>query len=307
MKTIKQLAVFVAFISTISVPIKADILILQYGQIVTGKIVETNQDGVAIIKSKSGQVHYSASLIKDVLIEHDQPTTKRIPSWVNSISQLATNDWIDGLKQIPATVIDIGNLANVPYVSFRCNSDGYEINVYGDLDNPACIEIGAIGYNVTRAVARHNCLNFISSVLLDDADKEKVKSLNLATKELKANGDLTFETTFPDESDSYGGWWVSVYNDKALNHARASVEEMARITQPKVMPKVYAPVEPVGQVPQQSGYVATQNNYWSDTDISTYSRPSARQSSSGGSVYVSGYRKANGTYVNSYTRRSPSR
>jgi hypothetical protein len=43
--------------------------------------------------------------------------------------------WGAGLQQIPATVIDVGDLANVPYVSFA--GKDIELNVYGDPASPA--------------------------------------------------------------------------------------------------------------------------------------------------------------------------
>jgi hypothetical protein len=278
--------------------IKADIIILQYGDIVTGKIIQTNENGIDI-QQNTGKVHWPASMVKEVRKEVNEPTTNRIPSWVKIISQLTTNEWAHDFKQIPATVIDNGVLKDVPYISFRCNTGGYEINVYGDLDNPACIEIGTVGYLVKNNQAKSNCVNFISSVLPRDMDKAAVRNLNWKPKDLKQSNGLTFETTLPDEADSYGGWWISVYNAADLTNAQASGAELEAITQPKIKPKVIIPVA--------APMAAPSANYWSDNDISTYSRPSARESSHGGDVYVRGYYRANGTYVSSYTRRSPSR
>jgi hypothetical protein len=53
---------------------------------------------------------------------------------------LGKQPWITSLRQIPATVVDKGVMRNVPYLSFQ--SGDYELNVYGDPDNPAGVEIG---------------------------------------------------------------------------------------------------------------------------------------------------------------------
>jgi len=286
MKTIKQHALLIALMLCIIAHSKADIIILQYGDIVSGKIIETNQDGVDI-QTRSGKVHWPASMVNEVRKESDEATTNRIPSWVKIISQLATNEWASDIKQIPATVIDNGILKNVPYISFRCNTDGYEINVYGDLENPACVEIGAVGYNVKRLEAKTNCIDYVSQVLTREVDKNLVKLLNLDKKDLRTFRHLTFEISLPDEPDAYGGWWISVYDEKALDDARASGVELAGLTQPKRKPVVERPA---------------QNYSWNYNDISTYSRTAANKQPNDGDVFVHGYTKKNGHYVAGYTR-----
>jgi len=288
----KKTPLTVATISTIIVtllfgsPLKADVVISQYGEMLTGKIIQTNQDGVDI-QTRSGKVHWPASMVNEIRKESDEPTTNRIPSWVKIISQLTTNEWASDFKQIPATVIDNGTLQNVPYASFRCNSDGYEINVYGDLENPACVEIGAVGYNVKRSEAKTNCMNFISQILTREADRDLAETLHFDKKDLRKYYGLTFEVSLPDEPDAYGGWWISVYDEKALDDARASGAELAGLTQPKKKPAVERQV---------------QNYNWNQNDISTYARTPANKQPNDGDVYVHGYTKKNGHYVAGYTR-----
>src|ERR1017187_10732836 len=131
-----------------------------------------------------GTFRYPSSLIKDVRKEavpspQESPNGKQIPNWAKIISVLVTNGWQHELKQIPATVIDNGVLKDVPYISFRCNSGGYEINIYGDLDNPTGVEIGVVNYLVKNDDAKSNCANFIRSILTSDADRKIVRMLNL--------------------------------------------------------------------------------------------------------------------------------
>jgi len=146
--------------------LEADVVILQEGKVITGDVLQQDNDGV-LIKMDYGTFRYPGSWVKDVQRNTGTPltfsnSTRRIPNWSKIISTLATNEWAHELKQIPATVIDNGILKNVPYISFRCASAGYEINVYGDLDKPACVEIGAVNYLVKSAEAKNNCVNFIS-------------------------------------------------------------------------------------------------------------------------------------------------
>ncbi|MGA2178310.1 MAG: hypothetical protein ABSH15_01815 [Verrucomicrobiota bacterium] len=277
-------------------PLKADVVIFQSGTVVVGNVLQQDDDGV-LIQMDYGTLRYPSSMVKDVHKGEAAPATNslavsRIPNWAKIISQLATNGWAHDLKQIPATVIDNGVLQNVPYISFRCNAGGYEINVYGDLDNPAGVEIGAINYNVKSGVAKSNCVNFICSVLPSDKDEKVVHALNWNPKDVQKTNGMTFEITLPSEPDAYGGWWISVYDENALTNARATGAELLSITQPRIVTKVH---------PVATTSVA--DSAWSSDDISS-ARPTASDSSNnGGTVYVRGYYRKNGTYVNAYTRR----
>jgi hypothetical protein len=152
----------------------------------------------------------------------------RVPNFRNTILFLSRQPWATNLTPIPATVIDKGILKNVPYSSFHCGED-YEVNVYGDLQHPAGIEIGIYRKLIENLSAKTNCLQFMRDLLSDTADKDVVFNLNLKS-DYKLRDDLTFEVTPPTESDSYNGWWVSVYSESQLHLARASDEEMKHIS-----------------------------------------------------------------------------
>jgi hypothetical protein len=64
-----------------------------------------------------------------------------LPSLQRSLAALADSGFKETAHQIPATVIDVGRLSYVPYSSFQIGDDR-ELNVYGDPDAPACVEIG---------------------------------------------------------------------------------------------------------------------------------------------------------------------
>lgn len=284
----------------------ADIVILQNGKTVAGTILKQDADGV-LVQLDYGTARFEKRYIKEIKNEQaiedgTASISQRIPSWSRIISMFATNRWVQDMKQVPATVIDNGVLKDVPYISFRCNGNGYEINIYGDLDSPAGFEIGAINHLSKNAPAKTNGVNFVVSVLSKEGDKKTVRALDILGKDTRQLEGMSFELTLPDEPDAYGGWWVSVYDEKKLANARATGAELLTITQPKAEPRfqpVVATVQPAAAFPDVPA--------WSPSEIS-YSRPSDTSSSSGGGrVFVRGYTRKDGTYVNSHTRSSARR
>ncbi len=234
--------------------LKADVVVLQNGSVITGNVLQQDGSGV-LIQMDSGTYRFPLSSVSDVKKEaaaapHVSNNGHRIPDWAQIVSLLANNGWARGLKQVPATMIESGVWKNVPYVSFRCASGGYEVNIFGDLNNPAAVQIGAMSYLCNNAEAKSNCVNFICSVLASADARKTVRSLNWDQKESKKNGGMTFETVLPGEWGSYGGWWVSVYNDSALANAQASETELLAITQPRVAaPPPVAAAQPAAAVP----------------------------------------------------------
>jgi hypothetical protein len=292
-------------------PLLADVVIMKSGQVVSGTVLQQDEKGV-LIKLDYGTFTWPNSLVKDVQRELDSKDStllespdsgKRIPSWGRIISELAKRSWARELKQIPATVIDQGVLRNVPYVSFRCAYGGYELNIYGDMDSPAGFEIGVQKHLLNNAEAKSNCVELIYSILVMETDRQIVYRLDWKKEVVKKDG-LTFEITLPTEPDSYGGWWVSVYDEHTLNKARASDKELRTITEPIVA----LPARTVATASPSTPAPATTT--WSREDLS-FARPaysgSSSHRSSGGSVYVRGYTRKDGTYVQPHTRRAPRR
>src|SRR5947209_8407943 len=64
----------------------------------------------------------------------------RLPSLQTVVGAAHSQPWGEQLNQIPATVIDVGELRGVPYFSF--GAPDVELNVYGDPERPAALEIG---------------------------------------------------------------------------------------------------------------------------------------------------------------------
>jgi hypothetical protein len=293
----------------LNIPPKADITEVvraaHFSSAGTGEVLQQD-DNVVAVKGDYGTVTYQKSSVKDVRLTSSDGAgntlefteTNRIPSWGKIVSDLTKPAWADKVRQIPATVIDEGVLKNVPYVSFHCSGDCYELNIYGDLDNPAGVEIGVLKNLANNERARSNCVNFIASVLTQFDDQRIARSLK-HSKQVVTNEDLTFEITLPDEPDAYGGWWISVYSESELESARASGKDMLSITEPMVRPQAQIS-QPIAAAPPPT------SDSWSSADMS-YSRKPSRSSGSGGSVYVHSYFRKDGTYVGSYTRSAPHR
>ena len=220
-------------------------VILEKGGVLTGKVLKQDDDGV-LIQMESGTHRYPRSWIKEVKKEpaaapHVSNNGQRIPDWAQIVTLLANTKWSDGLKQVPATMIETGIWKNVPYISFQCQYAGYELNIFGDLGKPAAVQIGAMSFLKNSDEARSNCVSLICSVLANADDRKMVRALSWQQKDVQKNKGMTFETVMPGEWGSYGGWWVSVYSEDALAASRASDEELLTFTQPAVRPTVAAP------------------------------------------------------------------
>jgi hypothetical protein len=218
--------------------LKADVVVLQSGVVITGNVLQQDSNGV-FVQTEAGTFRYPPAWIKEVrrepaAVPHVSNNGQVIPDWAQIVSLLANSGFAPAIQQVPATVIGYGTFKNVPYISFRCGYGDYEINIFGDLNQPAAIQIGAMNYLHQTAVEKTNCVNFICSVLANAADRKRVRALDWNVKDLKSNGGLTFETLLPGEMGSYGGWWVLVYDTNALVGAQASDAELLAITQPRM-------------------------------------------------------------------------
>jgi hypothetical protein len=215
-------------------PVFADTVVFSNGRTLSGTVVRTNGDDVLIVTDFAA-FNFSRGSIKEINVEQaesvEPSSTNRLAAFKVALALLAKQPWAADLRPIPATVIDKGILRNVPYTSFRCGDD-YEVNIYGDLEHPAGIEVGVYRKLLEDASAKKNCLNLTTEFLGRPEDKEFVRGLS-TDKDLKTKDGLTFEITPPSAEDAYMGWWVSVYSESLLNGSRASEDEMKRISIPK--------------------------------------------------------------------------
>ncbi len=232
-----QLLAVIVFGVLFQPALKADVVVLQNGRVFTGNILQQDSDGV-LLQMASGNFRYPLADVREARKEaatapHVSANGKVIPDWAQIVRLLASNDWATGIRQVPATVINYGKYNHVPYVSFRCASGGYEINIFGDLNNPAAVEIGAMTYLKDSDTAKSNCVNFICSTLANADDRKMVRALSWNQKDVEQNGGMSVETLMPGEWGSYGGWWVMVFDRAALTNAAASDAELFAITQPQ--------------------------------------------------------------------------
>jgi hypothetical protein len=311
MKTIGSLSRVAIFAVLLVLAAHADVLILQDNEVVNGKILQEDRNNVSV-QFDYGTATYPKAAVRT--IEKTDPvasairgSTLRIPPWGEIIGAFAKCGWMHSMRQIPATVIDQGALRNVPYISFRSNAGGYQMNVYGDLDKPAGVEIGALNLRLNDVSARSNCVAFISSVLTREDDKRVARALSLERKSLIKKDGFTFEVTLPDEADAYGGWWITVYDEAALDAARANESELKAITQSKVPEKSTVVKAAPAARPAGGNAANALIPSWTPDDLSHAQPSRLGHAGGGGSVYVRGYHRRDGSYVQPHTRRAPRR
>lgn len=218
--------------------LRADVLILQSGAVITGNVLQQDANGV-LMQMAYGTYRYPLAMIKDVKREpaaapHVAINGQPIPDWAQIVTLLANNPWATGLRQVPAAMIESGDYKNVPYVSFRSASGLYELNIFGDLKQPAAVQIGAMNYLHQTSQEKSNCVNFICSVLANAADRKLVRALGFDQQATTNNGALKFAIILPGAWGSYGGWWISVSDTNALASARASEAELLVLAQSRV-------------------------------------------------------------------------
>jgi hypothetical protein len=288
--------------------IAEDVVELTNGTKLNGTILQED-DRRILLKINYGTVGFSRSQIKSITkVSDPEPLPPvaakpdQLPSWSTIVTPLSKLPWARDLTQIPATVIDVGVMKNVPYISFRCSRD-YEINIYGDLDSPVCIEVGIYRTLLDDPTAKQNCIDLLKNHVLRNAlDRAIISGLD-RSGDVATHGKKTVEITPPTAADAYGGWWVAVYFLDAVDAIRAKESDLAVITVPRSA-KSSTPSS-------QDATLA-----WSNDDL-TRSRPPASTNgdgttavptassggfSSGGRVYVRSYTRKDGTYVHSHTR-----
>lgn len=208
----------------------ADNLVLR-SQTLDGTVLRTNGNDILLLVS-DGTILCPRTNIESITLEPPKVTqthTKEgLPSFQTVLLALNRQKWASSLKQIPATVINAGPMKNVPYVSFRCAGD-YEINIYGDLAQPAAIEAGVFGRLARDELAKSRCEEFLHSLFLNPTHKARLRGLDWK-EDLKTEEGVTFEVTPPTAPDAYGGWWMSVYSLSQLDASRASASELKEIT-----------------------------------------------------------------------------
>jgi len=154
----------------------------------------------------------------------------KAPPWRMMVQDLRCNDRIKSFFQIPATRINKGYLRNVPYLSFHMNAYG-EMNIYGNPEDPACVELGMYARGEQLEKFQELARNFLAGYISSRSALRIFYSLNLKGDEKRA-GKFIFKIMPPTEPDSFGGWWISIYDPLRLQRARISDLEYEKCTLP---------------------------------------------------------------------------
>lgn len=283
-------AVLLFFLTTV---LWGDQVLTNSGRTYTGQII--SEDASNIVIQQTGMAFsLPKNAIKEIRKDQEADDGNEIPSAENilaEVKQLTATDWI----QIPATVIDNGVLKNVPYMSYR--SGNLELNIYGDPAAPAGLEVGLYDSEHALDESKMRFINFMTKLT-----RARFSSKFKLQEDKKRMGNIDYEVTPPTAPDAYGGWWISAYDQVRLGLCRLSDNEVNAISIRK---------ELLAKAEQDTA----ERTAWTALEISR-ARPSvsadlgqtsadyvAPASYSGGRVYVRSYFRANGTFVNSYTRR----
>lgn len=211
-----------------------DTVILKDGTKLRGLIVKNTASEVILQHEFHERIIPKSDILRiddhpDILYT-DVPRRGDLPSWRVMANDLRTHDNIKSVLEIPATMIDTGVFQRVPYKSFRVNRD-IELNIYGDPNDPAGIELGIYGTNSGNTKLRRMLRGYLAGFLSTRKEVAALYSLDLNGGIARA-GNLTLEITPKDAPDAYGAWWISLYHEKALDEARLSEAEYARLTKP---------------------------------------------------------------------------
>jgi len=262
-----------------------DSIVLKNGQVVHGLIIKNSRDAV-LIQTKHGEQSYPK---KDIVRIRDEADIEvlftdvnrhgDLPPWRVIVNDLRTHDIIKSMVEIPATLIDNGKFKNVPYKSFRVNHD-IEINIYGDPEDPAGVELGIYGWKSNINRARKTLRAYLAGFLTSREEVAALYSLSFQGG-LRQVGNVVLEITPRSAPDAYGAWWISLYNPKLLNDVRLDDAEYARL------------VRPFNEVVNRRGRVRA--NAWSDAQADLSTR--AKDSDAAGQVLLRGfYRDKNGDF-----------
>ena len=213
-----------------------DTLHLLDGKVVHGLIIKNSSDSV-LIQQENGELDIPKSKIVRIIDNADRNVLYtgmnrkgQLPSWRVIANDLRTHDAVKSLVEIPATVIDVADFRNVPYKSFRVNED-IELNIYGDPENPAGVELGIYGPRSADKKLRKLLRAYLAGFLTTREEIAALYSLGLSKGKTQV-GNIIIEITPAHAFDAYGAWWVSLYNPTALAKVRLSDSEYKRLVRP---------------------------------------------------------------------------
>lgn len=213
-----------------------DSIVLKDGRTVYGLILKNTRDAV-LLQEAYAENSYPKSEIVRIRDEDDMKAIYtdidrhgELPPWRVIVNDLRVNDMVKTFIEIPATRIDNGIYKNIPYKSFRINGD-IELNIYGDPEDPAAVEVGIYGLKQFAQKGRKTLRAFLAGFLSTKEEVSALYSIGLSGGE-KATKALTFKVTPRSAPDAYGAWWISMFNPKTLNEVRLTDADYDKITMP---------------------------------------------------------------------------
>jgi hypothetical protein len=211
----------------------ADIIHLQNGGTLEGVILKDSPVDGLVVRLKYATVsltHSDIASIEKAPAAASPGKLTRLARWDRCYQAIAARPWGPDLKAIPALVIESGVLANVPYLANE--SAEYLVNIYGDPESPASVEVGLSGSARKIDQKRKECLALLSQMLEDSRDAEVLRTLGLQGEKKESSG-LVLQTSLEGNAKGEETWWISVYDPKALDLARISDRELSSMTSVK--------------------------------------------------------------------------
>jgi hypothetical protein len=200
-------------------------------------LIIRNDPGEVVLQQRMGEVTIPKAYISRIYDDAndvyfaDMVKPGKLPPWRMIVMDLRSDDSIRSFRQIPATAITNGYLRNIPYLSFRINRR-VEMNVYGNPEDPVAIEFGVYERRASEITRFKKITRTYLAGLLDS--RHEIAALySLDDKGgQKTVGNLTFKVTPPEAPDAYGGWWISIYEQKRLAAFRVPDDIYSKNTLP---------------------------------------------------------------------------
>jgi hypothetical protein len=201
-----------------------DTIFMNDGTSKRGLIIR-NDPGEVVLQQRMGEVVIPKAYIRRIDDEvndvyfADMVKPGKLPPWRMIVSDLRSDDNIRTFQQIPATTVEKGEFARIPYLSFRINRR-VEMNVYGNPEDPVAIEFGIYERKASEITKFKKITRTYLAGLLDN--RHEIAALySLDDKGGKQTvGNLTFQVTPPEAPDADGAWWISIYEHRRLDAFR---------------------------------------------------------------------------------------
>jgi len=214
-----------------------DTVMLNDGTVLHGLIVR-NEANLITLQQRMGEKDISKSWIRRIIDSSHQQAyfadivnPGKLPPWRMVVQDFRSDDNIQTFREVPSTAITLGYLKNIPYLSFRINRR-IEMNVYGNPENPVCLEFGIYEKNLTEIVKFQKIIRaYLAGILSSRSEVGALYSLPETGGDIRV-GQIALKVLPPSSPEAYQGWWLSIYRPGALASARVSDAEYAKVTVP---------------------------------------------------------------------------